>query len=163
LGKQIRFPNQELINMRYKMMLMALMLSVVASVMAQGNVDDKAEVSRGMKYWNKIDKEAVTTESGLQYKVLHTGRGKKPKARNNVDVHYRGILMDGRTFDTSYDSDEPIELNLGKVIKGWQEGLQLMQGGSVYLFLIPPELAYGEKGSGAIPPNATLIFEIELF
>ena len=145
------------------MMLMALMLSVASNVSAQGEAGDQQEVPAGMKYWNKIDKEVIKTESGLQYKVLHLGRGSKPKAKNNVDVHYRGLLLDGRTFDSSYNSDEPVELNLGKVIKGWQEGLQLMSRGSVYVFLIPPELAYGEKGSYPIPPNATLIFEIELF
>ena len=110
-----------------------------------------------------IEKEAIETGSGLQYKVLYTGNGRKPRAKGNVTVHYRGLLLNGAQFDSSYDSDEPIKLNLKRVIKGWTEGLQLMPGGSVYVFLIPPELAYGEKGSGAIPPNATLIFEIELF
>jgi FKBP-type peptidyl-prolyl cis-trans isomerase FkpA len=91
------------------------------------------------------------------------GKGRKPTAKEKVSVHYRGLLLDGSAFDSSYSSDEPIKLSLRKVIKGWTEGIQLMPAGSVFLFLIPPELAYGEKGAGLIPPNATLIFEVELF
>ena len=117
----------------------------------------------GMDYWNQIHKAANKTESGLQYKVNIMGKGQKPKAKSNVTVHYRGMLLNGVVFDSSYDSDEPIKLNLKRVIKGWTEGLQLMPEGSVFVFLIPPELAYGEKGSGPIPPDATLIFEVELF
>ena len=122
-------------------------------------VDDQA----GLTYWNGIDKEAITTSSGLQYKALITGNGRKPKRNNRVIVHYRGLLLNGVTFDTSYEDDEPIPLSLKSVIKGWQEGVPLMPVGSVFVFLIPPELAYGERGGGHIPPNATLIFEIELF
>lgn len=121
--------------------------------------DDQA----GLTYWNGIDKEAITTSSGLQYKALITGNGRKPKRNNRVIVHYRGLLLNGVTFDTSYEDDEPIPLSLKSVIKGWQEGVPLMPVGSVFVFLIPPELAYGERGGGHIPPNATLIFEIELF
>ena len=118
-----------------------------------------------MRYWNNIKGEAIETESGLQYKVLIMGRGRKPETKNNVYVHYRGLLLDGRVFDNSYANDEPLKFNLKRVIKGWTEGLQWMPSGSVFVFLIPAELAYGERGggAGAIPPNATLIFEIELF
>ena len=121
--------------------------------------DDQA----GLRYWNEITKEAITTESGLQYKILTLGKGRKPKAKNTVKVHYRGLLLNGVQFDSSYAEDEPISLSLKRVIKGWTEGIQLMPTGSVFVFLIPPELAYGEKGGGPIPPNATLIFEVELF
>ena len=121
--------------------------------------DDQA----GLRYWNEIDKEAITTESGLQYKILALGKGRKPKAKNTVKVHYRGVLLNGVQFDSSYSEDEPISLSLKRVIKGWTEGIQLMPTGSVFIFLIPPELAYGEKGSSPIPPNATLIFVVELF
>ncbi len=116
-----------------------------------------------MKYWNGIKQEAVATGSGLQYKAVITGTGKKPQMRNKVTVHYRGLLLNGVTFDSSFDEDEPVSLSLKSVIKGWQEGIPLMPVGSVFVFLIPPELGYGEKGSGVIPPNATLIFEVELF
>ena len=117
----------------------------------------------GLKYWNELKQEAVTTESGLQYKALIMGTGKKPKATSKVNVHYRGLFLNGVVFDTSFDKDEPVTLGLGKVIKGWKEGIQLMPVGSVFVFLIPPELAYGERGTAGIPPNETLIFEVELF
>jgi len=122
-----------------------------------------AEEPAGLKYWNKLKQEAVETESGLQYKVLIMGKGRKPKPRGKVTVHYRGLFLNGSTFDSSFSEDEPLKMSLKSVIKGWQEGIPLMPTGSVFVFLIPPELAYGEKGSGVIPPNATLIFEVELF
>ena len=122
-----------------------------------------SEEQAGMVYWNNIDKEAVETDSGLQYKALIVGKGRKPKLREKVTVHYRGLLQNGVEFDSSYSEDEPISFGLRRVIKGWTEGLQLMPVGSVFVFLIPPELAYGSKRVGSIPPNSTLIFEIELF
>ncbi len=148
--------------------VVAIILTLVLSNSTVGlaQTDTPGEDSSnlpGMVYWNGIDKEAITTESGLQYKVLIEGRGRKPKKRANVSVHYRGIMLDGREFDSSYAEDEPVKLNLGRVIKGWGEGLQLMTSGSIYVFLIPPELAYGERGAASIPPDSTLIFEIELF
>ena len=122
------------------------------------------EEQAGLRYWNGIDKDAITTSSGLQYKVMVIGTGRKPEAKNRVAVHYRGLLLNGTEFDSSYSLDEPITLSLKRVIKGWTEGIQLMPTGSVFVFLIPPELAYGEKGaSPSIPPNATLIFVVELF
>ena len=121
--------------------------------------DDQA----GLQYWNKINKDAIETASGLQYKALITGTGRKPGANAKVTVHYRGLLLNGAEFDSSYSNDEPISFSLKKVIKGWTEGLQLMPAGSVFVFLVPPELAYGARGSGVIPPDATLIFEVELF
>mgnify|MGYP001819512926 CR=1 FL=1 len=146
------------------MTIVTLTLSMATPGLAQGPGGD-AESTRqaGLEYWNKIDKEAITTASGLQYKILYTGNGRKPRAKGKVSVHYRGLLLNGVQFDTSFDKDEPVELSLKQVIKGWTEGLQLMSEGAVFVFLIPPELAYGEKGSDVIPPNSTLIFEIELF
>ena len=89
--------------------------------------------------------------------------GKKPTANSRVVVHYRGTLIDGTEFDSSYARGEPIELNLNQVIKGWQEALQLMAIGSKWQIVIPSELAYGKRGAGrVIGPNATLIFDIEL-
>ncbi len=144
--------------------ILTLVLSNPTVAMAQNDTPgEDSDSLPGMVYWNGIDKEAITTESGLQYKVLIEGRGRKPKPSANVTVHYRGITLDGREFDSSYGLDEPIKLNLKRVIKGWTEGLQLMPSGSVFVFLIPPELAYGERGGPTIPPNSTLIFEIELF
>ena len=122
-----------------------------------------SEEQAGLRYWEGIDKEAITTESGLQYKILIEGTGRKPTIKNRVKVHYRGMLLNGSVFDSSYSSDEPITFGLKQVIKGWTEGIPLMPAGSVFVFLIPPELAYGERGSGVVPPDASLIFEVELF
>ena len=123
----------------------------------------KSDDLPGLTYFNEISKEEVTTESGLKYKVQIMGKGRKPSSRSTVAVHYRGLLLNGVVFDTSYDSDEPIELGLRSVIKGWKEGIPLMPVGSVFVFLIPPELAYGTRGSDSIPSNSTLIFEVELY
>jgi FKBP-type peptidyl-prolyl cis-trans isomerase FkpA len=122
-----------------------------------------AEELRGQAYWDGLKHDVVETPSGLKYKAVITGTGKKPKANSRVSVHYRGLLLNGVVFDTSFDEDEPVTLSLSKVIKGWKEGLQLMPVGSVFVFLVPPELAYGERGTPVIPANSTLIFEIELF
>jgi len=104
------------------------------------------------------------TASGLQYEVLQKGTGASPKAADTVEVHYRGTLLDGTEFDSSYKRGETIEFPLNRVIPGWTEGVQLMQEGAKYRFAIPSNLAYGERGTpgGPIPPNATLIFEVEL-
>ena len=104
-----------------------------------------------------------TTKSGLQYEVIKEGAGVQPKMGSSVTVHYAGWLTDGTLFDSSFSRGEPITFALGNVIKGWNEGLQLMKQGAVYKFTIPSKLAYGEKGKGEkIGPNATLIFHVEL-
>ena len=109
-------------------------------------------------------KEGVTTtESGLQYEVLTEGEGSPPAAADRVSIHYRGSLIDGKEFDSSYDRGEPAVFGVGGVIPGFAEALQLMGVGGHYRFVIPSDLAYGPNGSGPdIGPNATLIFEIEL-
>jgi len=109
-------------------------------------------------------KEGVkTTASGLQYKVLTEGTGKSPKATDTVTVNYRGTLIDGTEFDSSYKRGEPISFPLNGVIPGWTEGVQLMKEGSKYQFTIPSKLAYGSRGAGGvIGPDETLIFEVEL-
>ena len=112
---------------------------------------------------NKTEAGVQTTASGLQYKVITQGTGKKPGPRDVVEVHYRGTLINGTEFDSSYKRKETIEFPLNGVIAGWTEGLQLIQEGGKVLLYIPYQLAYGERGAGGvIPPYATLIFEVEL-
>ena len=111
-----------------------------------------------------LEEKLEKTASGLEYKVVKAGSGDKPKATDSVTVHYTGYLTDGSKFDSSVDRGEPATFPLNRVIKGWTEGLQLMSIGAKYRFKIPSELGYGAAGGGggAIPPNATLIFDVEL-
>ena len=103
-----------------------------------------------------------TTESGLQYEVLKQGTGPKPGPYDSVMVDYEGSLIDGTVFDSSYRNGSPVEFLLDSVIPGWTEGLQLMNEGSTFRFVIPSDLAYGPYGSGPIPPEATLVFTVDL-
>ena len=112
---------------------------------------------------NKNKDGVITLPSGLQYKILKEGIGAKPTASQTVKCNYRGTLVDGKEFDSSYKRGEPAEFPVGQVIKGWTEALQLMPVGSKWQLFIPSNLAYGESGGGPlIGPNATLIFDIEL-
>ncbi|HEX2867374.1 MAG TPA: FKBP-type peptidyl-prolyl cis-trans isomerase [Ignavibacteriales bacterium] len=112
---------------------------------------------------NKTKDGVKTTASGLQYKVISSGNGATPKATDKVKVNYRGTLINGTEFDNSYKRGEPIVFNVGSVIKGWTEALQLMKVGDKWQLFIPSDLAYGPQGAGqAIPPNSTLIFDVEL-
>ena len=111
---------------------------------------------------NKTKEGVKTTASGLQYKVLKDGNGATPKSSDTVTVNYRGTLIDGTEFDSSYKRGQPATFPVGGVIKGWTEALQLMKVGSKYQLFIPASLAYGEQGRPGIPPNSTLIFEVEL-
>ena len=112
---------------------------------------------------NKAREGVVVTESGLQYEVVEAGEGTKPGAEDTVEVHYRGTLVDGTEFDSSYGRGETVTFGVGQVIAGWTEALQLMSVGSKYKLYIPPELGYGAGGAGQmIGPNSALIFEVEL-
>ncbi|MFZ0286221.1 MAG: FKBP-type peptidyl-prolyl cis-trans isomerase [Terriglobales bacterium] len=112
---------------------------------------------------NKAKQGVVTLPSGLQYKVIQPGTGPKPAATDTVTVNYRGTLIDGKEFDSSYKRGQPATFTVNGVIKGWVEALQLMPVGSKWQLFIPSDLAYGERGAGQeIGPNSTLIFEVEL-
>ena len=111
---------------------------------------------------NRVKEGVQVTDSGLQYKVVVMGEGAKPVASDKVTVHYRGTLLNGEEFDSSYSRNQPTSFQLDQVIPGWTEGVQLMPVGSKFMFYIPPGLAYGANGGGPIGPNATLIFEVEL-
>lgn len=112
---------------------------------------------------NKSKEGVKVLPSGLQYKVIKEGEGESPKPNDTVKVNYRGTLIDGTEFDSSYSRNEPATFAVNRVIKGWQEGLQLMKPGAKYQFFIPPDLGYGEFGSPPkIGPNSALIFDVEL-
>lgn len=132
---------------------------------AQKAAGDKAKKSGDDFLAGNKSKEGVkTTASGLQYKVLAEGKGDAPKPTDKVTVNYRGTLIDGTEFDSSYKRGEPAVFGVDQVIPGWTEGLQLMKPGAKYQFFIPSNLAYGERGTpgGEIPGNSALIFEVEL-
>lgn len=111
---------------------------------------------------NKKKKGVVTLPDGLQYKIIKEGTGKTPKATDTVTVNYRGTFVDGTEFDSSYKRGQPATFPVSGVIKGWTEALQLMKEGSKWELFIPPDLAYGSQARPGMPPNSTLIFEVEL-
>lgn len=112
---------------------------------------------------NKTKEGVVTLPSGLQYKVLTNGAGAQPKKEDKVKVHYKGTLLDGKEFDSSYKRNEPATFGVTQVIKGWTEALQLMHVGDKWMLYIPSDLAYGDRGAGEmIQPGSTLVFEVEL-
>lgn len=111
---------------------------------------------------NKQKPGVVTLPSGLQYTVLTEGTGEKPTLTDQVKAHYSGSFIDGNVFESSYNSGQPLTIGVNRVIRGWTEALQLMPAGSKWRLFIPSDLAYGDSGSGSIPPGATLIFDVEL-
>ncbi|MDG3086975.1 FKBP-type peptidyl-prolyl cis-trans isomerase [Vibrio hannami] len=137
----------------------------VATKMQEVAAEKAAAVKKaGDEFRAEFEKqEGVTkTESGLLYQVMTDAEGDKPAATDTVEVHYKGTLIDGTKFDSSYDRNAPATFPLNRVIPGWTEGVQLMPVGSKFKFVIPPELAYGEQDTPTIPANSTLVFEVEL-
>jgi FKBP-type peptidyl-prolyl cis-trans isomerase FkpA len=151
--------------------VIALVIMVLASLLSTGQppivAPSTVTAAAGQSVAVALATQAAgsgfqTTASGLKYEVVTEGTGAKPTASSTVTVNYRGVLPDGTQFDSSYDRGQPATFSVGGVIAGWTEGLQLMAVGSKYIFVIPPELGYGAAGQGPIPPNSTLIFEVEL-
>lgn len=143
------------------------LLTLIAALFTLNPLHLMAEsaAEKGEKFLKEnATKEGVkTTASGLQYKITKEGEGKSPKATDTVLVHYRGTLLDGKEFDSSFKRNEPIEFPLNGVIPGWTEGLQLLKEGGKATLFIPSRLAYGPRGAGGvIGPDETLIFEVEL-
>jgi FKBP-type peptidyl-prolyl cis-trans isomerase len=132
-----------------------LMTAITSNAFASADLDYLSE--------NKKKAGVQVTSSGLQYRVLRKGTGRKPSKSDAVEVHYKGSLINGKVFDSSYDRGQSISFPLNRVIAGWTEGLQLMKVGAKYELVIPSNLGYGVNGAGrSIPPRATLIFEVEL-
>jgi FKBP-type peptidyl-prolyl cis-trans isomerase len=139
-----------------------MMKKQMEKMKADGDVNKKAGDEFLEK--NKSEKGVIVLPSGLQYRVLQSGTGAQPKATDKVKCHYKGTLINGNEFDSSIKRGEPATFAVNGVIKGWTEALQLMHVGDKWQLFIPPQLGYGEQGAGQgqIPPQATLIFEVEL-
>lgn len=167
LAKTGRFTDEELAaNMdEFQKHIQAGMKAEQEKKLAEAKAAAEKQLKAGEEYRAEYAKQegVKTTESGLMYKVLEKGKGgKKPVAADEVKVHYKGTFIDGKQFDSSYDRGNPTSFPLGGVIKGWTEGLQLMEVGDKFEFVIPADIAYGEDGRGGIPGNATLVFVVEL-
>jgi FKBP-type peptidyl-prolyl cis-trans isomerase FklB len=160
LGKEPLMTPQEM-----RTTLVDLQKKVAAVQNQKSNVAAEKNLAEGKTFLaeNRKKEGIKTLPSGLQYRIVAQGSGKTPKSTDTVTVHYRGTLIDGTEFDSSYSRGKPATFGVGRVIAGWTEALQLMKEGARWQLFIPPDLAYGEKGAGSkIPPNSTLIFEVEL-
>lgn len=157
--------NAKLTDQQFQACMENLQQEAMANMQAEKSAKGSANKERGEKFLaeNKSKDGVKTTASGLQYKIVKEGTGRKPAKENTVKVHYTGTTIDGKVFDSSVERGEPIEFPLSGVIAGWTEGVQLMPIGSKFTFYIPSNLAYGEQGAGqTIGPNETLIFDVEL-
>jgi len=133
-----------------------------SAIISDAVVKMRAKPGKDFLAENKKKPNIIETPEGLQYEVLVEGNGARPTKSDEVIVHYKGTLINGDKFDSSYDRNEPLTLNLDRVIEGWKLGIPLMRIGSKYKFYIPYNLAYGERATGAIPAFSTLVFEVEL-
>jgi len=133
-----------------------------SSIISSALIEMRSKPGKDFLEENKKRSTVKVTPEGLQYEVLVEGDGAKPLTSDEVIVHYKGTLIDGKQFDNSYERNEPLTLDLDRVIEGWKLGIPLMNIGSKYRFYIPYNLAYGERATGAIPAFSTLIFDVEL-
>lgn len=147
----------------FVLVVMVLVGIVMAAACSGSARSREYDMSAAYLTTNRAKPGVVVTPSGLQYRVITAGTGRKPYASDQVTVHYRGTLIDGKEFDSSVARNEPATFPVGGVIAGWIEALQMMPEGSKWELVIPANLAYGSRGAGGvIPPDATLIFEVEL-
>jgi len=154
-----------LLDMAEKEMLMVRLEAVIRNENKTVDKDllEKELTANELFFEENAKKEGVIqTISGLQYKIIHEGKGASPGLNDTVSIHYRGKLRDGRTFDSSYERGEPMRICITNLIKGWREALTFMKEGAKAIIYIPPELAYGMKAVGPIPAGSMLIFETEL-
>lgn len=144
--------------------LNSLTAGIQAEEAAQAEAESMKTMEEGIAFLEENGKKegVITTESGLQYEIVTKGDGPMPEETSTVAVFYEGTLIDGTVFDSSYETGDTVSFPLNQVISGWTEGLQLMPVGSTYKFYVPSNLGYGPNGGGPIPPNATLIFKVEL-
>lgn len=149
--------------MQKKIIISSFAAMLLLSVPAIAQKKEKNKKEKESKKFSVLNKE-FTTESGLKYKIIHEGNGQRAKAGDMVSVHYTGKLTNDSIFDSSYNRNQPLKFKLGagQVIKGWDEGIALLNVGDKAIFTIPPELGYGSRAVGPIPANSTLIFEVEL-
>lgn len=156
--------NPELSEEETRAALEALDQRVAETMQKQAAEKAQAAKAAGDEFRAEFEQQdgVVKTESGLLYRVMTAAEGEQPKDTDTVQVHYKGTLIDGTQFDSSYDRGEPATFPLNRVIPGWTEGVQLMPVGSKFKFVIPPQLAYGEQDTPSIPANSTLVFEVEL-
>ena len=159
-GKELQLTDEEMATeiQTFQQEMQAKITAEMEKAVAKNQVEGEAFLAENAK-----QEGVVVTESGLQYKVLEPGEGDSPGPADMATVHYRGTLIDGTQFDSSYDRGQPATFPVGGVIAGWTEALQLMKPGAKWQLVIPAGLAYGERGAGQnIGPNATLLFEVEL-
>lgn len=159
-GKELQLTEEEMVQeiQNFQQEMQAKLVAEMQEQAAKNKAEGEAFLTENAK-----QEGVVVTESGLQYKILEPGEGESPGPADVATVHYRGTLIDGTQFDSSYDRGQPAAFPVGGVIAGWSEALQLMKPGAKWQLVIPAELAYGDRGAGQeIGPNATLLFDVEL-